>query len=114
MRAVKILLLITVLLGTTPFVPYVWAHLFGSLPDADTWRGRGGNHGPWWGHEPHQSLILLPMATLTFLPLFTLLVTLSMGIVKKRPMLALYGIGLSLLQWGLAFLQLFIVFWTID
>ena len=114
MRAVRLLLVLTLFLGTVPFMPYGWARVFGTLTDADTWFARGGNHGPWRFHEPHQSLVMLPMLALACLPVLTFPLTVVLGIVRKRGTFALQGFGLCLLQWGLAFLQLATVFWTID
>ena len=114
-RIIFVLFFLTVVLGVMPFLLYGWARIFGSLPSEAVWRAtRGGNHGPWWCYQPHDLLITFSLLSLAYLPLLTLSVSVVTSVLNRRGVLALYGVGLSVLQWAFAWLILVTVFWTID
>lgn len=109
------LLVLTVILGLLPYLPYTNARLFHGLPSEQGWDSRiGGNHGPWWGVYPQMVLVAGPMLLLLCLPLPTLLVCAVLSMRPKNGSYLLQGILLSALQWSAAFLHLLTVFWLVD
>ncbi|MES2459009.1 MAG: hypothetical protein V4671_00390 [Armatimonadota bacterium] len=118
-KALTLLLTITLLLGILPYIPFGWARIFGNLPSQAVWEFNGGNHGPWWGHDPHQYLMVFPMLALYILPGPTLFTAVVDSLVNKCSLPSPRGSGLFLLllcpiQWVLALLHLCTLFWTVE
>jgi hypothetical protein len=115
MKLFRVLFGLTLILGVLPFVPYSVARITGSLPSAHWWYHHGGgNHGPWWG-SPFELLLYTTLFSLVIiLPGTTLMVAGFLSIREQKAGALFRGVGLSLLQWALAFAQLSVMFWTVD
>jgi hypothetical protein len=118
------ILIITLLVGVTPFVLYGSARLTGELPSFQEWLSSGDNHGPWspprfiapWWMTWRTDLIVNPVFLLVVLSIVTFLSSIILGLTAstKRFLNFIKGIGLVLLQLFGACMIILTMFWTMD
>jgi len=112
-KALRAFLALTLFLGALPFVPYGWARFTGGLPSEEVGQYQGGNHGPWWG-GPLELVVMLPLVALTLLPAVTAFAGLCLAVAARNPRPFLYSLLLGGLQLALAFVQVWLLGWTVD
>jgi len=110
----KVMSLLTLVLGLEPLFIYYCARLFFHLPSEDKWDKNGGNGGP-WGNELLPTIFVgIPLFLLAILPIATLAASIVIAVKEKRINLVAQGAVLCTVQWASAFLQFITVSWTIE
>ncbi len=111
---IKIILLVTLILGSLPLLIYYAARLWFQLPSEAQWDKNGGNGSP-WGNEVWDAIfIFLPLLLLIFSPIITSAISIALAIRERRAVWLALGAVMCLVQWGFAYWQFTVVYWTIE
>ena len=110
----KIILLVTLILGSLPLLIYYSARLWLHLPSEAQWDKNGGNGSPWGNEVWDLIFIFAPFLFLLLLPVVTVAVSIVNAIKTRRATWLAFGIVLSAVQWALAYWQFIAVYWTIE
>ena len=110
----RVLILVTFVLGLTPLIIYACARLWFHLPDEVQWNKNGGNGGPWGNESLLEIFLVTPLFLLTFLPFVTFTIGAALAVKQKRVILLAAAIALCIVQWAFAYWQLMVVFWTVE
>lgn len=93
---------------------YSYARFTGSLPAAEVWEKRGGNHGPWW-NELQDTLIGYSFLAMLALSFITLIFALISGLEMKRRKLIVFSqfVALAVFQLIIVYVMLSFLLWTL-
>lgn len=106
---------LTLFLGMTPIICYVYSRLTGAIPSEEVWSSYGGNHGPWNNGWPGD-LFMNMEGCLIFLFLSSIPGVIIVGLTKtgKNATFWAKGYALLFLQLCTLIFQLLVIGWVFD
>ena len=103
-------LVISAILFIVPMLLYEYFILKSSLPSPDSW---SGNHGPWRFAWPRNYLYWAWVALLVLVP-GNIILGSFFAFTRKSVLYLMRGLLLSAVNFGLAYIHLLTILWTID
>lgn len=96
-----------------PLILYMIARIMRFIPDENSWWAQGMNHGPWRWELPGLIVMCCQLILLGGAPVITVW-GLTRGVRKKDWKPALGGISIGISYIMLLYVQLNILYWTLD